>query len=69
MSDLINRQDAINALKICDANYDGMNCHKCPLRDKRWNGAWRDDETNCYEKLMRDSAKMLEPNSSEIPNG
>ena len=60
MDDLISRQEAIDALKICDNNEDGINCHKCPLRDKRWNGAWQDDETNCYTKLMRDSAKLLE---------
>lgn len=57
--DLISRQDAIEALKICDSNYDGINCDKCPLRDERWEGAWEDDGTNCYEKLMRDSAKLL----------
>ena len=60
MSDTINRQDAIDALKICDANYDGANCHKCPLRDERWDGAWQDIVTNCHETLMRDSAKLLE---------
>lgn len=60
VGELISRQDAIDALKICDNNEDGINCHKCPLRDKRWDGAWQDDETNCYTKLMRDSAKLLE---------
>ena len=60
MNALISRSDAIDALKICDNNEDGINCHKCPLRDKRWDGAWQDDETNCYTKLMRDSAKLLE---------
>lgn len=56
----INRQDAIDALKICDANYVGANCYKCPLRDERWDGAWTDNVTNCHETLMRDSAKLLE---------
>lgn len=59
MDDLISRQDAIDALKICDNNEDGINCSKCPLRDERWDGAWEDDETNCYRKLMRDSAELL----------
>ena len=59
MSDLINRQDAIDALKICGNNEDGVNCYKCPIRDEQWNGAWQDDETNCYTKLMRDSAELL----------
>lgn len=63
--DLISRQDAIDALKICDNNEDGINCHKCPLRDERWDGAWQDDETNCYTKLMRDSAKLLELPSAQ----
>ena len=58
--DCVSRQDAIDALKICDNNEDGINCYKCPLRDERWDGAWQDDETNCYTKLMRDSAKLLE---------
>lgn len=58
--ELTSRQDAIDALKICDSNEDGINCHKCPLRDERWDGAWQDNETNCYRKLMRDSAKLLE---------
>ena len=66
MSDyLISIQDAIDALKICDNNEDGINCHKCPLRDERWNGAWEDNETNCYTKLMRDSAKLLELSSAD----
>ena len=59
MSNLISRQQAIEALKICDNNEDGINCHKCPLRDERWDGAWQDDETTCYRKLMRDSAELL----------
>lgn len=60
VGDLISRQEAIDALKICDANYDGTNCDKCPLRDERWNGAWYDDEIDCYTKLMRDSSILLE---------
>lgn len=63
--DCISRQVAIDALKICDNNEDGINCHKCPLRDERWNGAWQDNETNCYTKLMRDSAKLLEVPSAQ----
>lgn len=63
MSDLTDRQAAIDALKICDANYDGTNCDKCPLRDKRWNGAWYDDEIDCHTKLMRDSSILLELSS------
>ena len=59
MSNLISRQQAIEALKICDNNEDGINCYKCPLRDARWDGAWQDDETSCYRKLMRDSAELL----------
>lgn len=55
----ISRQDAIDALKICDNNDDGINCYKCPLRDKRWDGAWKNEETYCYKKLMRDSAELL----------
>lgn len=66
MSNLISRQQAIEALKICDNNEDGINCHKCPLRDVRWDGAWQDDETNCYTKLMRDSAKLLELAEPEL---
>ena len=69
MNDLISRQDAIDALKICDNNEDGINCHKCPLRDKRWDGAWQDDETNCYTKMMRDSAKLLEMSSVQPRKG
>ena len=69
MDDYISRQDAIDALKICDNNEDGINCHKCPLRDKRWDGAWQDDETNCYTKLMRDSAKLLELQSVQPRKG
>ena len=69
MSDLINRQDAIDALKICGNNEDGVNCYKCPIRDEQWNGAWQDDETNCYTKLMRDSAELLsaQPEPHWIP--
>lgn len=63
--DLVSRQDAIDALKICDNNEDGINCYKCPLRDERWDGAWYDEETNCYTKLMRDSAKLLEMPSTQ----
>lgn len=59
MNDYISIQDAIDALKICDNNEDGINCYKCPLRDERWDGAWQDDETSCYRKLMRDSAELL----------
>ena len=59
MDDTISRRDAIEALKICDNNEDGINCYKCPLRDERWDGAWENDETNCYRKLMRDSAELL----------
>ena len=69
MSDLISRQAAIDALKICDNNEDGINCHKCPLRDERWDGAWQDNETNCYRKLMRDSAKLLELPSAQPRKG
>lgn len=65
MDDLISIRQAIEALKICDANYDGTNCDKCPLRDDRWNGAWWDDETDCHTKLMRDTAKLLETLSSQ----
>lgn len=57
--ELIDKQYAIDALKICDNNEDGINCYKCPIRDKRWDGAWQDDETICYRKLMRDSAELL----------
>lgn len=65
---LISEAEAIDALKICDNNEDGTNCHKCPLRDERWDGAWRDDETTCYTKLMRDSAKLLElPSTKPAP--
>ena len=63
--ELISRQAAVDALKICDNNEDGINCHKCPLRDERWDGAWQDDETNCYTKLMRESAKLLEMPSAQ----
>lgn len=65
MDDLITIRQAIEALKICDANYDGTNCDKCPLRDDRWNGAWWDDETDCHTKLMRDTAKLLETLSAQ----
>ena len=67
--DLISRQAAIDALKICDNNEDGINCYKCPLRDERWDGAWQDDETSCYRKLMRDSAELLstQPEQKWIP--
>lgn len=65
MDDLISTRQAIEALKICDANYDGTNCDKCPLRDDRWNGAWWDDETDCHTKLMRDTAKLLETLSAQ----
>ena len=68
-NDYISRQAAIDALKICDNNEDGINCYKCPLRDERWDGAWQDDETNCYTKLMRDSAKLLEMPSSQPRKG
>jgi hypothetical protein len=67
MADIISRQDAIEALKICDNNEDGINCYKCPLRDERWDGAWEDDETNCYRKLMRDSAELLSAPPRWIP--
>ena len=59
MDEMISRQIAIEALKICDTNEDGKICHICPMRDKRWDGAWEDNETICYKKLMRDSAKLL----------
>ena len=60
MDDTISRQEAIEALSICNNEY-GINCHKCPIRDKRWDGSWLDydNEIACYEKLMRDSAKLL----------
>ena len=65
MGRLISQQAAIDALKICDANYDGTNCDKCPLRDDRWDGAWWDDEIDCHTKLMRDTAKLLETLSAQ----
>lgn len=69
MDNLISRQTAIDALKICDNNEEGKNCRNCPMRDERWNGAWEDDETNCWTKLMRDSAKLLELLSAQLEQG
>ena len=72
MDEMITRQIAIEALKICDTNEDVKICHICPMRDERWDGAWEDNETICYKKLMRDSAKLLArpgwiPCSRELP--
>jgi len=51
----------IKALKICDGNDAGIVCKKCPYRDKRWDGAWVEDNTgrNCYDKLRKDAVKLL----------
>ena len=59
MSETMDRQTAIDALKICDNNEDGINCRKYPVRDERWDGAWEEDGISCYRKLMRDSAELL----------
>lgn len=59
MDNLLSIEEAIYALQICDLNEEQKNCHKCPLRDKRWNGAWVNDETDCCHELMQISAKLL----------
>ena len=57
----ISSEEASFALEICDLNDPGKNCHQCPMRDKRWDGAWEDGETDCVHELMRISAKLLKP--------
>lgn len=53
------RERIIEALKICDSNYDGVVCKKCPIRDEDYNGSWYDKDGNCYQHLMREAAELL----------
>lgn len=61
----ISSEEASFALEICDLNDPGKNCHQCPMRDKRWDGAWEDGETDCVHELMRISAKLLKPKTGK----
>lgn len=53
------RERIIGALKICDSNYDGIVCVKCPIKDDDYNGAWSDEDGACYQHLMREAAGLL----------
>lgn len=51
--------DIVHAFKICDNNETGTPCKQCPYRNTDWNGAWEDDETNCWTELKKDVIKLL----------
>ena len=53
------REQTIEALKICDSNYDGVVCKKCPIKDEDYNGSWCDEDGDCYQHLMREAAELL----------
>lgn len=53
------RERIIEALKICDSNYDGVVCKKCPIKDEDYNGSWYDKDGSCYQHLMREAAELL----------
>lgn len=61
-------ENIIKALFICDFNEDGGNCADCPYRDKRWNGAWETDETDCRYKMKNDALKRLKALSKRVSN-
>ncbi len=61
-------KDIIKALSICDFNEAGKNCAKCPYRDKRWNGAWENDKTDCRYKMIHDASKRLKALSKCVSN-
>lgn len=58
------RERIIEALKICDSNYDGVVCKKCPIKDEDYNGAWYDKDGDCYQHLMREAAELLSEQSA-----
>lgn len=71
-SDLISRQTAIEALKICDTNWDGLHynskcCEKCPI--SKQGVTWYDEDRRCYcwEILLRESAKLLQASAQPEP--
>ena len=58
------RERIIEALKICDSNYDGVVCKKCPIKDENYNGSWYDKDGECYQHLMREAAELLSEQSA-----
>ena len=61
------RERIIEALKICDSNYDGVVCEKCPIKDEDYNGSWYDEDGDCYQHLMREAAELLSEQSAIQP--
>ena len=61
------RERIIEALKICDSNYDGVVCKKCPIKDEDYNGSWYDKDGDCYQHLMREAAELLSEQSAIQP--
>ena len=60
------RQEITDAFEMCDFNNDGKNCHKCPYRDTRWNGAWIDEnDFKCWQELVNDILKLLKENIND----
>ena len=57
------RERIIEALKICDSNYDGVVCKKCPIKDEDYNGSWYNKDGSCYQHLMREAAELLSEQS------
>ncbi len=61
------RERIIEALKICDSNYDGVVCKKCPIKDEDYNGSWYNKDGDCYQHLMREAAELLSEQSAIQP--
>lgn len=58
MNDLFNRQNVIEALKICN-NGNGTVCKECPIRSKGCNSAWWIENNYCWVELKHRAAELL----------
>ena len=65
MNDLFNRQNVIEALKICN-NGNGTICKECPIRSKGCNSAWWIGNNYCWVELKRRAAELLSVQSEII---
>ena len=63
----MDKQKVIKAYEICDLNYSGEVCKKCPYKEPSWNGAWEDDETgqSCWDVLKEDVLKLLKESPTQ----
>lgn len=56
---LTSKENVINALRVCESNYDGTGCNTCPIKDDDY-GAWYDNDGNCFVQLHLRAAELLE---------